>query len=186
MMRHVVLTLCVFVFHGISGCSSVDAQRKKVAENIRIAKEQLISQPKNKLAIETIKRHLKGTDKEDSFDQTYACAAVRELGEDGIVFLEELIDLADSGDKFVEPEAVRAIGSIGREAKSAVSILEKKLQYSKTSASYYAAESIGKIGVFKKSTIKALRKGLTSESEFVRKNCKEALKIYSERKGEGK
>jgi HEAT repeat protein len=113
----------------------------------------------------------------DSFPRTYACVALRRLGKSAGAATPDLIRALQSGDPFVEREAARALGTVAAGREDAVWPLIDKLQYEDDDVGWFAASSLGEIGLAATPAIPFLKQAAKSQNELMAEDATKALLV---------
>ena len=140
-MRWVVILALGLTF---AGCGDSVSRRKSAAAELQALSATFRANPDDATPLNSIIDVLEHG--EYSFDRTYACGELRELGPLAKPAVPALVRALNCGDKYVEREAPRSLGAIGEGARDAVPTLIEKLRMSTRDAGWFSAEALGKIG----------------------------------------
>jgi HEAT repeat protein len=117
--------------------------RKAVASRLRALADNVRRNPNDTRSLQKIVAVLNG---KWSFARTYACGVLGELGPLAQPAVPDLIRALDSGDRYVEREAARALGEVAIGMHEPVEPLRQKLVCEDIDVGYFSAEALGKIG----------------------------------------
>ena len=126
------------------GCGDSASRRKQAAAELRMFASQFRADSTEVAPLNAIIEVLENGCY--SFDRTYACGVLRELGPDAKPAIPALIKALNCGDIYVEREAPRALGAMGKTAAEAVPELVNNLRKTNRDAGWFSATALGDIG----------------------------------------
>jgi HEAT repeat protein len=148
------------------------ADRERVALHLQDLARRIENDPTDSGALDEIREILNGN---WSFARTYACTTLVKLGPKATAATPDLIQALNSGDPFVEREAARALGTVAVGRPEAVGPLIEKLVYDDDDVGWFAARSLGDIGMPARRAIPFLERAAESANRLMADEAKDAL-----------
>jgi len=175
------ISFCLLIavcFLMIAGCGDSRSRRKNATSELRRLADDFRANPADVTKLDAIIDVLDHG--KYSFDRSYACGELQRLGAIAKPAVPALVRALDCGDRYVEREAPRALGSMGEEARDAVPALVANLRKSKGDASWFSAEALGDIGLPALVAIPELEVAAASNDDFMAESASLALKRLKE------
>lgn len=169
----VVLAFCV-IAGGVYVRQRIETpgDRRAIAARLRELGDRVEKNPNDTHALDEIRTILNG---HWSFARTYACTVLRELGTKAKPLTTDLVAALDCGDRFVEREAARALGTVAVGDPQPVPALIRKLSEDGRDSAWFSAEALGNIGTPALPAIPALEKAAMSKWDSMATSAKKAL-----------
>ena len=165
--------LIAFVGLLLSGCGDSISRRKSAAEDLRQRAAEFRSNTEDLAPLHSIIDVLENA--KYSFDRTYACGVLRELGPLAEPAVPALINALDCGDLYVEREAPRSLGAMRGKARDAVPALIKNLRKTNRDAGWFSAVALGDIGAPALIAIPDLEIAAECDSDLMVESANKAL-----------
>lgn len=185
--RHLGTSLTLFVVFGVLmtfvvGCGDTSADRRQISrhtKNLAAKVKAAPDSPDGNAAMMELIEILNG---DWSFARCQACYVLDELGPLAAPAVSHLIRAAQSGDGFVEQDAIRGLRSIGPAAAPAVDLLIGIVDSATSSPAMgaalrelYAVQALGNIGEPALKAIPSLDRASHLKNELVAKEAQKSL-----------
>jgi len=162
----------------VAGCGDSRSRRKSAAAELRHFATEFRAHPNNLDLLDKIIDVLEsGT---YSFDRTYACGELQNLGPLAKPAVPALIRALNCGDFYVEREAPLALAAMGKEARDAVPALIANLKKTDRDAGWFSAQALGDIGEPALTAIPDLEIAAVSDCQLMAESAAAALKRLKE------